>query len=132
MKAWLEGTPWTREMLARLEQLYTGGFTYSRIAEVISAEIGSALTRSAIAGMVQRLNLPRRGQRPTPFKAVEDERDIPPPPKTNTLFDLQWHDCKWPVARVDEQWLFCRQPRVLGRPYCPEHAKLSYAVLRGR
>jgi len=46
-----------------------------------------------------------------------------------TLWELERHDCRWPVDRVDDAWHFCAEPaavsQVLHR-YCAAHAALAF------
>jgi hypothetical protein len=122
-------------MIARLEQLYAQEFPYSKIACAISAENGIALTRSAVAGMVRRLGLPKRGPpAAAPFAPVRTPPLPPPPelPRGYTLLDLHPWECKWPVDYSNGAHQFCRETRLEMRSYCATHTKLAYVSLGRR
>ena len=52
---------WTESRVETLRRLYAEGLSSSRIA----AELGGGVTRNAVIGKVDRLNLPKRGNNPT-------------------------------------------------------------------
>ena len=118
-------------MTARLEQLYAQGYPYSKIAQALSVENDMDLTRSAIAGMVHRLGLPKRGPPAAALFTPAELPPLPPPPpapRKDTLLDLHPGECKWPVGYDGGVHQFCREPRVEMRPYCAGHIKLAYVA----
>lgn len=42
------------------------------------------------------------------------------------ITDLKPNGCKWPVEEIERKHFFCGAPRILGCPYCPEHAAGAY------
>ena len=125
------GDAWLPGMITRLKQLDAQGYPYSRIAQAISIEFSTPMSRSAIAGMVRRLGLPKRGPPATPPFIASVMPPLPPMLRGYTLLDLQPHECKWPVEYRDGMHHFCREPRLELRPYCADHVKLAY-VAQGR
>jgi len=63
----------------------------------------------------------------------DPNHDLLPPPAPKPIDQLDEMECRFPIERVDDIWLFCGAaiPDAADRPgrgahYCLEHAKLCY------
>lgn len=132
-------THWTNEDVEKARQLYYNGATFSEIAEQLSR------TRNAIAGLCNRYQFKRAPKPPKIMvkkkilsaivkKAKEIAEVIappPPPPPRNapkSLIELESRDCRWPIG--DNDFQFCAEEVVEGKPYCLKHCKLAYVPSR--
>jgi GcrA cell cycle regulator len=139
---------WPPERVEALRRLWAEGLSAAQVAERLG------VTRGAVTGKVARLGLQgrastaranaiRRGRappRPAPGQQGPDTRiHLPgqplPEPQTEDVatvatLDLEaWH-CRWPCGDPVEvgaaQPLFCGRRKVLGLPYCEQHAARAY------
>lgn len=100
--------PWTEARTQKLTELWFRGASTRDIAKAL----GSGISRNAVIGKASRLGLKRadRGKEkraPFSFPAALE--------------------CRWPKGQPDEEdFDFCRQPVVPGKPYCLEHCELAY------
>ncbi|MCX7898489.1 MAG: GcrA family cell cycle regulator [Methylocystis sp.] len=62
-----------------------------------------------------------------PPEPYEPEAIAIPPSARVTIMDLRPGACKWPVARVDDEWLFCGDSSTPGKAYCQHHAAVACA-----
>jgi GcrA cell cycle regulator len=141
---------WTAERVELLKSRFEAG----RSCREIACDIG--VSRNAVIGKLSRLNLthqkngdarrparkdaaeghrprtePRRqyqarlASRAEPQPAVDDE------PIHNglccSLLELSDERCRWPISTPGaEDFCFCGNPPVEGRPYCAGHTRLAY------
>jgi GcrA cell cycle regulator len=99
---------WTPERIEMLTRLWEEGIT--------TAEIGRRIgvTKNAVIGKVHRIGL-------TPRVITQK-----PPPKRN-VFDFTGPACMWPVGHPgEEDFHFCGEHPVTGKPYCEHHVELAY------
>jgi GcrA cell cycle regulator len=74
---------------------------------------------------------------PTPDPIEEILAPLPEAPETPepngrpTLVELGPGDCRWPMNNPPMlgRFVFCGDPAQTGKPYCPNHCKLSYTPL---
>jgi len=73
--------------------------------------------------------LPRVRSAPPTLPRVVDYSDLKPARcATIAMMDPKANHCRWPVNdAVDEEYLFCGDNRVPGKPYCVEHCAAAYA-----
>jgi GcrA cell cycle regulator len=139
---------WTEILEEELRQRWAAGTS----ATVIAKELGNGITRNAVIGKANRLNLPphkraNSAEPPTrrPYKQrkvrVLITRQLPPeppevprPPKMRrlALLDLEPHHCRWPVgnpARPD--FFFCAADTYDGAVYCPWHMRAAFVQRKG-
>lgn len=130
---------WTNERIAHLTELWSAGWTASRIA----AELGCS--RNAVLGKRMRLGLPKREKdawrqalgdrrqkqrpalkrvvwRPKPRLAYPrlDDPSGQIEPLHLTLLDLRDGQCRWPYG--EGPFTFCGCTTLIGSSYCPTHA----------
>ena len=99
---------WTPERIALLTQLWEEGVT--------TAEIGRRIgvTKNAVIGKVHRIGLVPR--------VVKEA----PPPRRN-VFEFTGPACMWPIGHpTDEDFRFCGDRPMAGKPYCEHHVTLAY------
>jgi GcrA cell cycle regulator len=99
---------WTPERIARLIELWEEGVT--------TAEIGRRIgvTKNAVIGKVHRIGLVPR--------VVKEA----PPPRRN-VFEFTGPACMWPIGHPDdEDFHFCGDQPLAGKPYCAHHAAVAY------
>jgi GcrA cell cycle regulator len=99
---------WTPERIDQLTLLWDEGVT--------TAEIGRRIgvTKNAVIGKVHRLGLVPR---------VITAR---PPPRRN-VFEFTGSVCMWPHGHPgDDDFHFCGERPVAGKPYCAAHAAVAY------
>ena len=103
----MEGT-WTAERVEQLTRLWE--------EELTTAEIGRrlGLTKNAVIGKIHRLGLvPRIPPKPTP--------------PVRNVFDFNGPSCMWPFGHPgDEDFHFCGDRPLPGKPYCANHAAVAY------
>lgn len=131
---------WTEE---RVDQLKTLAKENKLSLAQIAARIGE-VTRSACARKMKRLGLtklraPRVGvpRQPKPAEPrvyasrnLEAEAPVEIDGKHVTLVDLTSRHCKWPIGDpATEDFYFCGQPPILGRPYCEAHCRKAYTPM---
>lgn len=142
---------WTDERVEELKKLWSEGHSASQIA----ARMGG-VTRNAVIGKVHRLGLSGRAAPAKPKSvAVEKKPVVAPvaeapsapaperPAVRNVLRDLPSigdvdagrltmsnlgaGECKWPIGDpAAEDFHFCGQATVGGKPYCAYHAQLAF------
>ncbi len=119
-----------------------GLMSHEQIAFRINREFGWTLTRSAISGRVDRLNLPtiRLPGRPKApringetkvRKAAVKQFTSPPVPvePLNILFgDLQPHHCREVVGQDSYESLSCGHQRIENSSYCRWHHAINHTV----
>jgi GcrA cell cycle regulator len=129
---------WSTKEIELARKLYYEGKTYIAIAEHFGC------TRNAIAGICNRFKF-ERGPMPIkvvpppkkPSPAIEVVVAPPPPPppsppspknKLKSLVDLEPRDCRWPIG--DNEFMFCAEESIEGKPYCLKHCKIAYVPSR--
>ena len=116
-----EMTPsvWTEERLADLKRLWADGLSITQIG----LEIG--VSRNAVVGKVHRMGLPKR-QSPI----VRSDKPIEPRRrKLSPVAVAEWdrQKCCWPIGDPRlEDFHFCGEKILDGRPYCEFHCALAY------
>lgn len=110
----------------------------------IGKELG--LSKNSIVGRAHRLKLPRQTnpikrqgdappirpyrERKEAFARVRDRKArIPRPPVVQSMPVVvsPVHKCQW-ITTNDRPWLFCLDPVIEGRPYCPTHCRQAYVM----
>ena len=103
---------WTPARVSTLIALWNEGLSTS----VIGDRIG--VTKNAVVGKVHRLKLPKRG---SPIKQK------PKPAEIISLETLRPGMCCWPDGDPGtEEFNFCGQPILEGKPYCAKHCARAY------
>ncbi len=55
------------------------------------------------------------------------------PKKVKTISNLETNDCRWPYGDPRHaDFHFCGAQQVLGRPYCAQHAAMSFDAAKSR
>jgi GcrA cell cycle regulator len=127
---------WTPEQIGQLTQLWSEGLS--------TAEIGKRLgiSKNAVVGKAHRLHL---SSRPSPIKRVGPRPTIvrqhahhprlaapvapapAPQPAPTRAVELSSQSCRWPNGHPgDENFHFCTQRAIQGKPYCVEHSAVAY------
>ncbi len=127
---------WTTEQIGQLTRLWSEGLS--------TAEIGKRLgiSKNAVVGKAHRLHL---NSRPSPIKRVGPRpavvRQPPhirpaapaaasapaPQPAPIRIVELSSQACRWPIGHPgDENFHFCTQRAIQGKPYCVEHSAVAY------
>lgn len=105
---------WTEETINELTRLWGQGLSTSEIGRRIG------MSKNAVVGKAHRLGLIAR---PSPIKRQAPVQ--PQPPKVVT-FGARG-GCSWPIGdpRKDD-FHFCGEPAMPGKPYCSKHAAIAY------
>ena len=123
---------WTPDRIKTLMALWAEGIS--------TLEIGRRLgvTKNSVVGKVHRLGLPKRQspinsspRTPRVTKTTKPVRIIPPTVPISAdmvkMEDLTAGMCKWPEGEPDhEDFRFCGQPAIEGKPYCAGHCARAY------
>lgn len=146
---------WPQEREEMLKKLWAEGLSASKIA----LRIGS-ITRNAVLGKRQRLDLPtrkglyanvkrqpkphradgalaqrvkklRNGTHPTPSRCDDGDR-LPPPSDWLTFAELEPNSCRWPAGE-GKDIRFCGAPKCdRSESYCDYHEARSRTVYQPR
>ena len=136
---------WNEEKVAKLKELWGKGSTASQIAEIIGG-----LSRNAVIGKANRLNLSskikmrnptsnqslrsnvesgdskQRQGRKSKFKSLIIEKDFEPE-NPKKLEELDESSCKWPVGHPEEEsFYFCGRSSLKDFSYCKLHLLYAY------
>ena len=140
---------WTEERIELLKTHFAAGLTCRQIAD----DIG--VSRNAVIGKLNRLNLTREGGGKTPRAArkgaskersgsvprlqyrilqgvyAEAEPEADETPISNehicSLLELSEARCRWPINSPGEaDFGFCGNTPLEGLPYCAGHTRLAY------
>jgi GcrA cell cycle regulator len=126
---------WTPEQIGQLTRLWSEGLS--------TAEIGKRLgiSKNAVVGKAHRLHL---NSRPSPIKRVGPRPAVVrqpthvrpaapaaaapvPQPAPMRIVELSSQACRWPIGHPgDENFHFCTQRAIQGKPYCIEHSAVAY------
>jgi GcrA cell cycle regulator len=111
---------WPPEKVALLRELWPSDLKFSEIV----SQIG--LSRGAVAGKANRLQLPARPARghrdPTARKEPPREQGAP-----KQMFDLGPHECRFPIGDPKEEGFgFCGHRTPPGQSYCEHHHGIAY------
>jgi hypothetical protein len=125
---------WTTRLDDRLQALHAEKITFIRIAEILNAEFGLALTRNACVGRAHRICLqlrqkpkpPQRIRKPIPNLSVRIKRAPPIAPGALTMLQLTRGTCRWPNDAARPPYTYCGAPVYDDRPFCLAHCKLAY------
>ena len=133
---------WPRERCEYLAALWRAGYSFSQAAKAINEAFGVELTRSAVAGKVERMGLhaknrvthqppqPRavRAQRSLSAAASKPAREPPRPrlkPRMIDILELTKYTCRYPYGDTPP-YLYCGCPPLKGSPYCVHHTSLCW------
>ncbi|MBL6957527.1 MAG: global cell cycle regulator GcrA-like protein [Rhodospirillales bacterium] len=108
---------WTPERVSALIALWEEGLTTSEIGRRLG------VTKNAVVGKVHRIGLPKRQ---SPIKQSAQ----PAKPKMADVVVLEKLTsgmCSWPDGEPGtEEFHFCGQPAIAGKPYCAPHCERAY------
>nr|CAX84191.1 conserved uncharacterized protein [uncultured bacterium] len=106
---------WTEETISELTRLWAQGLSTSEIGRRIG------MSKNAVVGKAHRLGLIGR---PSPIKRAAPVQ--PQPPKV-VPFGGARGGCSWPIGDPrKEDFHFCGDSAVPGKPYCLQHAQIAY------
>ena len=111
---------WTDDKIKKLKKMWLLGKTTAEIAKSLG------MSKNSIIGKVHRLNLTAR---PSPIKKEKIVKKKAPPKKVGIvrLMDLKINTCRWPIGDPkDEDFHFCGEQTVTGKPYCLQHCQEAY------
>ena len=111
---------WTEDKIKKLKKLWQAGKATAEIAKSLG------MSKNSIIGKVHRLNLTMR---PSPIKKEVKPVKKAPPKKVGVvhLMDLKINTCRWPIGDPkDEDFHFCGEQTVTGKPYCLAHCQEAY------
>ncbi len=109
---------WTDETINELTRLWAQGLSTSEIGRRIG------MSKNAVVGKAHRLGLIGR---PSPIKRAAPVQ--PQPPKV-VPFGARG-GCSWPIGDPrKEDFHFCGESAVPGKPYCQQHAQIAYIAPR--
>ena len=138
---------WTTEKVERLKELWGKGNTASQIAEIIGG-----VTRNAVIGKANRLNLSAKIKtksstssvivngdmniqnsqtkfkkaRRSKFKSLIIEKNFEPE-NPKQLEELDENSCKWPIGHPNEkEFYFCGRSSLKDFSYCKLHLLYAY------
>ena len=107
---------WTAVRVAALIALWNEGLPTSEIGRRLD------VTKNSVVGKVHRLGLTKR-ESPIQKKVVEKK----PIAKVVRLESLNAGMCSWPDGEPgEEDFRFCGEPIVEGKPYCLHHCERAY------
>ncbi len=113
---------WTEDKIKTLKKLWTSGASTAEIAKKLG------ISKNSVIGKVHRLEL---GARPSPIKKVAPVKKVKAAKQKKErigIMDLKMNTCRWPIGDpTDEDFHFCGENTVTGKPYCAEHCALAYA-----
>ena len=115
---------WTDEKINSLKKLWAKGASTSEIAKRLG------LSKNSIIGKVHRLNLEVR---PSPIKKEAAPKKVVRTPKKTKIgiLDLKLNTCRWPIGDpTDEDFHFCGENTVMGKPYCAKHCAEAYTSIK--
>ena len=111
---------WTEDKIKKLKKLWQAGKATAEIAKALG------MSKNSIIGKVHRLDL---AARPSPIKTEQKPQRKASPKKTGVirLIDLKINTCRWPIGDPkDEDFHFCGEQTVTGKPYCLAHCQEAY------
>ena len=111
---------WTDDKIKKLKKLWQAGKSTAEIAKNLG------MSKNSIIGKVHRLDLTAR---PSPIKTEQKVKKKIAPKKVGTvrLIDLKINTCRWPIGDPkDEDFHFCGEQTVTGKPYCLAHCQEAY------
>ena len=111
---------WTDDKIKKLKKMWQIGKATAEIAKSLG------MSKNSIIGKVHRLNLVAR---PSPIKVESTPKKKVVPKKTEKvrLMDLKISTCRWPIGDPkDEDFHFCGEQTVTGKPYCLAHCQEAY------
>ena len=100
---------WSDSRIKLLKKLWEDGLS----AREIASQLGD-ISRNAVIGKAHRLGLERR-------LVPEKEENK----KVSSIPDMT--GCRWPFGHPgDDDFCFCGEPPVPGKPYCLKHCMVAY------
>src|SRR5271157_3130839 len=122
--------PWTEGHISELKILWAREMTVASIA------IRLKKTQSSIEHKVRRLHLPYRfaSEKRIRIPVVHVRPEEPPPPPLPPRKIIRPVElCCWPLGDPKhDDFCFCRNPRIQGKSYCPQHHKVAYTAPTSR
>ena len=113
---------WTTKRVERLANLWAEGHSARQIAERLGG-----VTRNAVIGKVNRLNLQR--DIPEPEQVPEPPPPVIEEPVFKTVSGMKSWMCRWPTDEAGRFGIhICGKTIQPGRPYCAEHLTAAYLV----
>lgn len=113
---------WTDDKIKKLKKMWQADKPTAEIAKILG------MSKNSIIGKVHRLNLKTR---PSPIKQETKKKVVVQPKKSAGkvhLIDLKINTCRWPIGDPhDEDFCFCGEQTVMGKPYCLKHCQEAYA-----
>jgi GcrA cell cycle regulator len=137
---------WTVEKIDELRALWTEGLSTSEIGKRLG------VTKNAVVGKAHRLHL---SSRPSPIRRMFRAAGPRPPrmpvarstrvrevgaggvvtlvPREEKPVELSNYPCKWPIGHPNDQdFSFCGERSVVGKPYCVSHCAQAYVKPKAR
>lgn len=111
---------WSEDKIKKLKKMWLAGKATAEIAKALG------MSKNSIIGKVHRLELPAR---PSPIKVETKPVKKVAPKKVGMvrLIDLKINTCRWPIGDPkDEDFHFCGEQTVTGKPYCLAHCQEAY------
>jgi GcrA cell cycle regulator len=141
--------PWTipgiTQRLAELHALSGDDYlTTAQIAERLSFEFETVITRNGVIGRTYRMDMPLRSTSPQRSRKKARSRmyqrvdaPIAPPlaprnPDGITIYQLGPGDCRWPLGKMGDRppFNYCGKAVEESEVYCTKHCNLAYHPAR--
>ncbi len=142
---------WTEERVAELMRLWEAGRSASEIGRLLGVSKNSVVGKAHRMKLKARPSPIKRGVTPQvrrpalapmpkpvvqaePVRKPEQVRAAAPAPvqrPTKAMHRMQGKgpNCLWPIGDPgDQDFHFCGEPAVAGKPYCGEHCARAYIV----
>ena len=130
---------WSLGEIEKLRALIIRGLPFSKIAEILGRTRNACIGRSHRLDDLPKVEKPVKVKPPKKEKAAKPNKGniiMFPKPKAQrrpknkrlTILDLEFGQCRYPIAEDDGIHLFCGEEAV--GSYCQKHHALSY-VKRG-
>ncbi len=142
---------WTEERVAELMRLWEAGRSASEIGRLLGVSKNSVVGKAHRMKLKARPSPIKRGSSPQPRrpavaampkpvtqapsapKQVQERRIAPAPAPRPARAVARTHgkgpSCLWPIGDPgDQDFHFCGEPAVAGKPYCDEHCARAYIV----
>ena len=105
---------WTESKVKKLTKLWEKNISAREIAE----KLGDGISRNAVIGKANRLGLTKDSE--PKKKNIENIND-------DKIFHLKIKGCRWPFGDPGtNEFYFCGEKQVIGKPYCIDHCLLAY------
>lgn len=127
---------WTEDRVSTLRHLWSQGLTARQIADKLSVPRNAVLSKAWRSGLSReapaarlKIERPPEARRRDADAGAELARFLdtmrrPGDVARKALFDLEAHECRWPIGeRGRPGFGFCACRRRAGSSYCEAHAK---------